>query len=92
MIKKIRKFFGFIPKNAWVSKNIFNYGLSCRSYGGGTFSRSRNEITCYYNGVMESDLKQLKERVKEMSFEKGFWFLRTKAKELNYNFHYEKVI
>lgn len=92
MIKHIKKLFGFTPQNAWVKENIFNYGLGCKQMSGGSFYISRDKTTCYYNGVMEGKLEQLKTRAKSMSFEKGFWFLRSKAKELNYTFHYERMV
>jgi hypothetical protein len=92
MIKQIKKFFGFNPQNVWVRNNVFTYGLQCKRMSGGSFYISRGKTTCYFNGTIESKLEQLKTRAKAMGFEKGFWFLKSKAKELNYNFHYERMV
>lgn len=92
ILKQIKKFFGFAPQNTWVKKNVFEYGLQCKRMSGGSFYIQNGKTTCYFNGVMESKLEQLKTRAKAMGFEKGFWFLKSKAKELDYNFHYERMV
>jgi len=91
-MKRIKKIFGFTPQNIWVDRNVFEYGLRCKRMSGGSFYIRKGKVTSYYNGVMEGNIDQLKTRAEAMGFEKGFWFLKSKAKEYNYDFHYERMV
>lgn len=80
-------------KNAWVRKNVYQYGISCKRIRGGSFYITREgRHTCYFDNVMDDKIEQLKERASKMSFAQGFWFLKEKAAQYDFNFNYKLIL
>lgn len=81
-------------KRKWVRKKI--YSCSVRSddfYDGVFYIYSTGKVMSYHNGGdIDENLAQLRDRAKRMSFDRAFWFLKKKAKEINLKFRYEELL
>lgn len=92
VINRIKKWLGIDAKSIWVKRNVYSYGISSNDWSG-SVKRTRSHVKTYYNSEGLSDeISQLKERMQQMSFHKGFWFLKTKANELGLEFNYVRMI